>query len=177
VSCIKFAIKLLIFAIAAAVLAFALASLTVPYIKEPQQITSEKAQETYSDFFYDYEVTRYPSSADIISVENFRENLTIGISVDNWNLDFGEIPANGSYGKRFLNLTNRDEDAKIHLIVYGEISPMVKFNRNNFVLLKDQKVTVEVYFNTSTYPAGIYNGEIDIVVQKPKSDIGKFFWG
>lgn len=139
-----------------------------PTINEQSIYVKERTFESYSDYFYDYELTRYPSSAEISEPKGWNENVSIGITVDPTNLDFGIVPGNGSYAVRFVNLTNSVQDAKIYMKSYGNISTMIKFIPNNFMLRKNQKIVIDVYFNTSTNNPGIYSGEVDIIIQKPK---------
>jgi len=125
---------------------------------------------TYSDLFYDYEVTRYPSSVTIISPMESSVNPMIGFSIESWSLSFGMIPGNGSSAKRIVNLTNtRDKDVKITLRAYGEIAPLLNFSSSDLTLKPNEKTTVDIVFHTYEVPPGNYTGEVQVVVQIPKS--------
>jgi hypothetical protein len=80
-------------------------------------------------------------------------------------------------GTRFINLANfKEKDAKISFKVYGNISPFVKFNKNDFILHPNENLTVEVSFHAEGVKIGNYSGEIDVVVQRPKYDFLYALW-
>lgn len=143
------------------------ASLTFTF-KTPVNSVANRTIETYSDAFFDYELIRYPSRAEIADPRKFSEEFSIGFNLDPWNLDFGLIPGNGSFSKRFINLTNNGNDAKVVLATYGNISDMISFSSNNFMLKKSAKSSVDVSFNTGRFLEGSFGGEIDVIIQKPK---------
>lgn len=132
-----------------------------------------------SDFFYDYEINRYPSKAEV-GVLNPAETI-IGLDVDPDKLNFGAVPVSGSYSKRTVNLTSRGKDTRIFIDVHGGIKPFVRVDNTGFVLKRDQKVTLGVGFYTKNNNAyaqiGNYSGEIDIVIQIPKFDFIYGLWG
>lgn len=136
--------------------------------KEPEEFVKNRTFVSYSDFFFTYEVIKYPTNITIYS-PNSEENLKIGITTDTDNLNFGIIPGNGSYVKRYLNLTNKKEkDAKIIFNVYGNISSLVKFEKNNFILHANETSLIGIYLHTKSAKYGYYSGEIDVIVQRPK---------
>ena len=137
-------------------------------IKQPKEFVKNRTYEKYSDMFYDYEIIRYPSGAEILALEAPNQDVTLGFTLDPWNLDFGAVPGNGSYAKRFVNLTNAQSDTKVFLRAYGNITPMVGFSKNDFTLRKGEESVIEIYFRTDSFGSGRYEGEIDVVVQKPK---------
>jgi len=118
--------------------------------------------------FFVYETVKYPSNVEIIKLEN-KSNITLGMTNDPWNLNFGVIPI-GIESKRFINLANRNEGMyKVEIFVYGNISQMVNFNRNNFILRKGDEMEVTAMLNsTLSEGTGKYIGEIDIVSKKAK---------
>jgi hypothetical protein len=126
---------------------------------------------------FNYETTKYPSSAEVSSVLPTSDKLTIGVVVDPWNLNFGIIPAGKNYGTRFIDLTNMQEkDSKVSFKVYGNISPFVTFSKNDFILHSSENVTVEVHFLAESANVGNYTGEIDVVIQRPKYDFVYNIW-
>jgi hypothetical protein len=151
-------------------------SLYQPY--EPKKEFVKKMEfEKSEDLLFKYETTKYPSSVAIFP--NVDANMVIGFTVDPWNLDFGIIPTGGNFGKRGLILTNvENKEAKIKLNVYGNITPMVSFSKNDFILNKDENATISVFMKTTnTTEVGNYTGEIDVVVSRPKYEIfGDFLW-
>jgi len=91
--------------------------------------------EVNSGLFFTYEATRYPSNVNI--TEPIEGNITIGVVVDPWNLNFGMIPTGGNFGKRILILTNQQEkNVRVSLKAYGNIKPMVEFEKNDFLSLE-----------------------------------------
>jgi len=144
---------------------------------QPTEFVTNKTFTTYSDLFFNYEISKYPSRVEIAKAEPAKEKITIGLTVDPWNLDFGIIPEGKNFGTRFINLANlKEKDAKISFKVYGNISPFVKFNKNNFILHPNENLTVEVSFHAEGAKIGNYSGEIDVIVQRPKYDFLYVFW-
>lgn len=123
--------------------------------------------ERVEKLFYVFELEKnYDTKVSIIEQQNISE-LFLGMTAD--NLEFGVMPQ-GSVSSRFLNMTNDDEmDYKILFIVTGNITPMVKFNKNDFVLHKDENTTITVFLDSSfASNPGNYTGEISIVSKKPR---------
>lgn len=117
--------------------------------------------------FYKFELEKtYKTQVGIIEPKN-NSNLLLGFTSD--NLEFGIIPL-GSVSKRFLTLTNNNEENyKIILKVSGNISPMVKFNKNDFILAKDENMSVTVFLDSSIgLVPGNYTGEIFVISSRPK---------
>jgi hypothetical protein len=127
--------------------------------------------------FFNYEMTEYPSSAEVSSAVPVNNTVTIGVVVDPWNLNFGIIPQGNNYGTRFVDLGNmKENDAKVSFKIYGTIAPFVTFSKNNFMLHSKENTTVQLNFNASTAQIGNYTGQIDVVVQRPKYDFVYSFW-
>jgi len=147
------------------------------YKPQPTEFVTNRTFITYSDLFFNYEITKYPSRVEVVKAEPVKEKITIGLSVDPWNLDFGIIPEGKNFGTRFINLANfKQKDAKISFKVYGNISPFVKFGKNDLILRANENLTVEVSFHAEGAKIGNYSGEIDVVVQRPKYDFLYMFW-
>lgn len=136
---------------------------------ETKEFVDNRGVEKYSDAFFDYEIIKYPTDVKIYE-PNASERITVGIVSDTNNMKFGIIPGNGSYAKRYLNLTNREKDAKIFLHVYGDITPLVRFGKNNFIIRENENVMIDVLLNTKGSEFKEYSGEIDVVIQRPKFD-------
>lgn len=168
----KIKVSLLGLAIAVLLLIF-----LISYQPKPKEFVTNRTFETYSDLFFNYEITKYPSSGEVSTVQPTQERLTLGVTIDPWNLNFGVIPAGNNFGTRFINLVNKKENAKISFKVYGNISPFVNFSKNDFILHSKENVTVEVNFYTASAKVGNYSGEIDVIVQRPKYDFLYSFWG
>jgi hypothetical protein len=118
--------------------------------------------------FFVYETVKYSSNVEIIKVEN-KSNITVGITNNPWDLNFGVIPI-GILSKRFINLANgKEEIYKVEIHVYGNISPMISFDKNNFILRKDDEVKVTALLNsTLSKETGKYTGEINIISKRSK---------
>lgn len=134
---------------------------------EPKEFVKNKTFANYSTLFFNYEITRYPSSVEIKSIK-LNETTIIGFVTDPWNINFGIIPGNGTFVKRNIELTNlKDKDSKIILKTYGNITPLVSFSKNNFILHTKEKVSIDVFLFSNKTEIGNYSGEIDIIIQKP----------
>ena len=126
--------------------------------------------EKKSGILFDYEITKYYSAARVVEIRA-GENYTLGVVVDPWNLNFGEIPGGGSYGRRFIDLHNlRDKKVKIELSAVGNISKKIKFSENYFWLEPYEKKRIDVYFFTNETRLGFFEGEIKVKVKIPKYD-------
>lgn len=134
----------------------------------PEIFVENRTVDIQSNLLFDYEITRYPSSVEITTPIPEDENVTLGFIVDPWNLKFGLVPGNGTYVKRNVVLTNLDEkETRVSLNVYGNISKLVHFSKNDFILQKGENVSVDVYLFTNNTGFGNYSGEIDVVAKKP----------
>jgi len=136
--------------------------------EEPKDIVNDKVILNYTNVFFDYRIERYPTSVEITSPSG---NVTLGFVTDPWNLKFGIVPGNGSYIRRYINIKNSNEKYdKIKLKVFGNISPLVNFSRNEFVLNENESAVIEVRLKTDSAEYGNYSGEIDLIVKVPKYD-------
>ena len=138
----------------------------------PTELANEKTIANYSNLFFDYKIIRYPTNAEIVPATE--ENINLGIVTDPWNIKFGIIPGNGSSVKRYINIKNINGNySKIKLKVYGNITPLVNFSKNDFILNGNESVAVEVNLYTESAEFGNYSGEIDVTIKAPKYDLFK----
>lgn len=139
-------------------------------LQEPQiptEFVDNRTVDAYSNLIYSYDIIRYPSSAEITPLGSLNGSIILGFVTDNWNLNFGGVPANGSYVTRTINLHNsEDNDVIVRMKSYGNITPMIEFERNDFVLKSAESTTVNVVFNSGVFDIGDYSGEIDIIIEK-----------
>lgn len=153
------------------VLVFLVVAFLFIYSKEPpvpEVFVKNRTIENYSTFFFNYEIIRYPSSVELLPIEKINESVVIGFVTDAWNLNFGIIPGNGSYVIRTIEVTNKEEvDNKISIKAYGNITPMVEFSRNDFVLKPKEKASIEIFLYSRNSSPGNYSGEINILSKKP----------
>ncbi len=146
-----------------------LAVMSIPPELAPDRITGYMMTMKKSDLMFVYEVMRYPASGEIIKPEGFNESIKVGIASDTDALNFGRVPGNGSYLKRYVHLNNTKEALKVSLKAYGNITPLIEFDENDFVLHKNESVEIGIVFNTVNAKAyGNYTGEIDIIFKKPQ---------
>jgi hypothetical protein len=150
-----------------------------PARKKFDRAVQERTFLVDSDFLYTYEITRYPSSAEVVELRS--EKTLIGFDIDPDKMNFGSVPSNGSYSRKTINFTNIvEKDARISIQAIGEIAPYISIPYDNFRLRKGQVVEMEVLFHTRKdgISAGIgnYTGEINIIVQIPKNGIVYSFW-
>jgi len=116
--------------------------------------------------FYVFELEKkYETKVSIIDQNT--SDIFLGITAD--NLEFGIIPLS-AVSKRFINLTNDDEINYIILLKStGNISPMVKFDNNNFILHKGENTTITVLLDSSfASNPGNYTGEVSIISKRPR---------
>ena len=142
---------------------------------EPKEFVKNKTFTNYSTLFFNYKIIRYPSSVEI---EPEEENETLlGFVTDSWNLNFGIIPGDGSFIKRNIEIANLEEvNIKIILKVYGNMSSLIFFRKNNFVLKPNERAVVDVFLFTNDTLQGNYSGEIDLIAQKPIYNFLSITW-
>ena len=125
-----------------------------------------------------YETIKYPSNVEIIPSESSTSHR-VGITGDPWNVNFGVLQP-GINGKRFINVANYKElPYHVKLVSYGNISPMISFSENDFILYKGDEKKITVFLNSSLFTgAGNYTGEIDIISENTNIPfLGKILWG
>jgi hypothetical protein len=141
---------------------------------EPKEFVSEKEVLNTSSVLFDYKIIRYPTSGEIISFNG--DNIRMGIVTDPWNIKFGSVLGNGSTIKRYISIKNsQGKYSRISLKAYGNITPLVVFSKNNFVLTQNESSVVEILFDTGNSSFGNYTGEIDVVFKTPKYDLLQIF--
>lgn len=162
-------LKIIILIISIITIIFLLNSL-ISYNQGPTEFVTNRTFENSTDLFFYYDITKYPTGVEITKAKPQESKLLIGLSVDSWDLGFGILPSGGNFGKRSLILSNTENrDTKINLKVYGNISPMVSFSKNSFILSGNESATIDVFCRTTeTTLEGNYTGEIDVVVKSPK---------
>jgi len=140
---------------------------------EPENITSEKTTSNYSNLLFDYIIIRYPTNVEIFS---YNENSSIGIATDPWNLNFGVIPGNGSFVRRYIGISNSKEKYnKIYIKSYGNITPFLNFSKNYFRIKENESTAIEVGLYTDSADFGNYSGEIDVIIKLPRYDLYSIF--
>jgi hypothetical protein len=137
-----------------------------------KNLTVEKTE----DLFFVYETVMYPSNVEIIKLGKDRSNISVGITGEPWNLNFGFVPI-GVESRRFINLANyKEEKYKVEIQAYGNISPIISFDKNNFVLNKGDELKITVLLNsTLSTKTGNFTGEIDIVSKGAKFQFLEMF--
>ena len=138
-------------------------------------VTNVTTERSENPLFF-YEIIKYPSNVEIISKES--TSARVGIVGDPWNLNFG-IFQPGINGKRFLNLANfKEQPYHVRLVSYGNISRMISFSENDFILYKGDEKKITVFLNSSlSIGPGNYTGEIDIISESTKIPyLGKILW-
>jgi hypothetical protein len=148
------------------------------YIPRPTDFVTDMQFNAYSNLFYTYEVVRYPTDVEVTANEPDQDRLGVGVVVDSWNLKFGSIPVGGS-STRFMELANLgQEDAKVILRAYGNVSRYVGFSRNNFILYPKDNVTIRIIFHPDpdADTTGNYTGEIDRIIKIPKYGFLYHIW-
>jgi hypothetical protein len=133
---------------------------------EPTNFIENRTVSNYSTMFFEYEIVRYPSNVEIKHVD--AEGVILGFVTEPWNLNFGINPGNGSYSTRTIVLTNKEEKSiKVSLKSYGNISSMIVFGKNDFVLEPKKNVSLDIFLYSKNNEPGNYSGEIDVITKKP----------
>jgi len=126
--------------------------------------------ENKENLIFVYEIVRYPAKIDVMNLD--KSNLKLGVSVDPTIIDFGRI-YEGMSGKRYINIfNNKDFIYKATLSSRGNISSMIEFEKNNF-LIKERE-TLNISVTAKPINPGSYTGEIDVVLKRMKYPI--FNW-
>jgi len=143
-----------------------LLNLTEP--PEPLEYVENRTFEKHSNLLFDYDIIRYPAGAEITPIGSLNSSIVLGFVTDSWNLNFGGIPANGSYATRTIKLSNKEDKAvKIIMKSYGNVSDLISFGRNEFILKPGETVSIDIFSYTNDFTVGSYSGEVDIIVKKP----------
>ena len=143
-------------------LGIVLAAINTPV--ESSQIVQERTIDQRSDMFFTYTTVKYPAKVEVLVPTG---NLTIGFNTGTNELDFGRVET-GSSVKKWLNLTITDEKtSRITLKSKGDISPLLIFGKNDFLL--SGKDSISVTMNAGS--PGKYTGEVAVVVQRSSYDI------
>jgi hypothetical protein len=145
--------------------------LTGPRI--PEGFVQDQEVMSGSNFFYKYDVVRYPSDLEIVG----KEAPVLGFVTDPWNLKFG-ILTQGMSETRFVSVKNPgDKKVRVDMIKRGGIAEFVSFDREEFELMPGENVTIEVHVSVPIdAEIGKYTGEIDVVLKKPNFDFLDFIW-
>ncbi len=134
---------------------------------EPKEFVKNQSSATYSTLFFTYEIKRYPSNVEIKLTEQTNQTAVLGFVTEPWNINFGIIPGNESFVTRNIEIANLGEkNNKIILKVYGNISPLVTFSKNNFILKPGEKTSIDIFLYSKKFDPGNYSGEIDVIARK-----------
>ncbi len=123
-------------------------------------VLAQNIEKTHNIIF-DYTIYTYPAKIEVL---NKNQNIEIGMSADTWILDFGKIYV-GMISKKYINISS-NEDVKVILRINGNISSILKFEKNNFLLEKNHNYSIP-FFAEPKKP-GNYTGEIKIIFKKIK---------
>ena len=147
---------------------------SVPLL-QPSEFVTNKTFERKQSLFFNVEINRYPTKVQVMNYT--KEKITVGVNIDPWNLNFGIVPIGKNYASRFVNLyNNNNKTVKVIFKVYGNISNFVTFSKNYFYLKPNESETVQINFNAENATIGIYDGEIDVIVMKPRFNF-VYWWG
>ncbi|MEM5799563.1 MAG: hypothetical protein QXZ43_02775 [Candidatus Aenigmatarchaeota archaeon] len=117
------------------------------------------AQEKSEDLLFMYQTFSYPAKINVLEKN---QNIEIGVSADTWILDFGQIYVRmGS--RKYINITV-NEEYKVILKSSGNISSLIRFEKNNFIF----KGQTEIPIYVEPKKAGYYEGEVKILFKKIK---------
>ncbi len=143
-------------------------SLSLTNKESPKNFVDNITVVAKSDIFYDYKITKYPSNVQIVDLGVENTGNKIGIAIEPWMFDFGLIPiGENSVEKSIIFEVSEGDEAKVEIKVFGNISEMISFSKNNFYPKGDDNVSIFLNITKNTKP-GNYTGEIDVIIQKEK---------
>lgn len=147
------------------------------YSPNPEVFANEMDFYNHSDIFFNYEIWRYHSNVTVSELTMQNESVTLGVVVDPWNLNFGIIPSGNNSGARVIEFDNMKENpAKVYVEVYGNLTPHVETSNNNFIIQPKENVVIDLIFEARNAAPGNYEGEIDVIIQKPKYSFIYSLW-
>ena len=134
---------------------------------QPKGIVDNKTVETFTNLLFEYNTIRYPAVGEVVQTGGLNQNVTVGFATEDWRLNFGAVPANGSYSTRTVSMQNtKDANVLVMLRSHGNISDLVSFDKNDFVLEPNESAIVSIVMKSQN-DIGNYTGEIDITTKKP----------
>jgi hypothetical protein len=140
-----------------ALIALILVISIISFLNVPESTTGSAIK---SGLFFKEELTEYPAKASV--AEN---KSKVGISADVFHLDFGVLPV-GVNSTKILEIKNNDNNkARIFLTSTGNISEMISFGKNDFILEGYEETRVSI--KAEARELGDYSGKILITVKKP----------
>ncbi|MCX8178768.1 MAG: hypothetical protein N3D75_02995 [Candidatus Aenigmarchaeota archaeon] len=124
-----------------------------------------QAVDLSEDMLFYYQIHTFQSKAVVYPKQ---QDIKLGVSSETTIIDFGEIYEKmGS--RKYINITGNSFDHKVKLYAEGNISKFLIFEKNNFILEKNQVTSIPIYFSGDT--PGTYEGEIKVVFKRIKYPI------
>ncbi len=102
-----------------------------------------------------------------------RTGYDYGIAISSTELNFGEMPIGGVSRKFIIIRNSGDHLAFVRFEISGNISDMVRVNRNNLLLSPDQKTEIDVLLNATRF--GSYSGMLVITKLQAKNMLGDIY--
>lgn len=116
------------------------------------------------DALFVYQTFRYPAQIEIVEANT--TGMKVGISGDTWRLDFGKIYETMGV-KKYISLVNPEENEyKIKMSSIGNISQLVSFGKNNFIVEKGTSMNISVSVKGTA--SGNYTGEVVATLKRFK---------
>ncbi|MBN2042440.1 MAG: hypothetical protein JW754_01390 [Candidatus Aenigmarchaeota archaeon] len=106
----------------------------------------------------EYSETVYPINMQVIEPDE--SGMKFGISVDPDLLNFGKVPEGSSSEKAITIRNPEDAPVKIRMYPSGDISEYISFEKNDFVINKNQEE--KVYIRAEGKTAGNFTGSLVI---------------
>jgi hypothetical protein len=133
------------------------------YYSESNSIVQSRSH----NMFFDYTSLVYPTGVRIVSPST--DNISIGFDSSTDKINFGLAIAGGSTNRKFINVTNdADRIARISLNSRGNISSMISFSENEFILLPGEKREIAITLTATNNTIGNYGGDIEISLKKAR---------
>ena len=154
-----------------------IAGVVIGILNAPVQSSDMVAERTvveHSDMFFTYTTVRYPARMEVLSPTRPDANLTFGVNAGSDVLDFSRLEAGGSV-KKYINLSTTDGIvSRILVVSKGSISPLVAFDKNDFMLNGDASIGVTA--SAGSFP-GNYTGEVDVIIKRSNNDVTRRLLG
>ena len=132
--------------------------------EDPKVYVKNMTAEDKINYLYKERIVKYPVKAGVMPFM-LNESLKIGISVDKTQLDFGLVTKGLSVNK-VLDFKNNDNlPAKVNVVAYGRVKPLVSTPESSFILKNGDKRSITITMNATD--VGKYEGEVDIIMRVP----------
>ena len=140
--------------------------LFLPLPKSPKKFVENVTSETEKSFFFLQTTIRYPAKGNVTELKIENQTLSVGVSVETFQLHFGRVPQNLTVRKIITLRNNENVPVKVRLRAFGNISQLIRFSKDELLLQPKKEARIYVIFNATKI--GWFVGEVDVYLKKPK---------